>query len=449
MRVAVTNTETTKGERMMKTINRRSIGAAMLLAGTAGIATPAFAGAFYLQDQSAKATGRAYSGEVADTGVESLWWNPASIAGMEGGEGALSATGILPYGEVNNVNTLIKRPGQPLAPVGGEQSARNPINKGVVPSGAIAHSLGKNLAFGLAVTAPYNFTTEYSANSWARYTALRTSLRTIDIQPSLALQLTPVISIGGAVNVEHADATLGNALPNLSPLLPDGSQTLKGKGWDVGWSAGTQFRGKTVTVGLSYKSSIKHTLNGDVVIAGLLGPLAAQNRTVSTQAQFSTPWQLTFGGRWAVTPMLTLNAQATRFGWSRFKQISLGAPLNTAIPEDYRNTWAFAAGFDANVSPKWTIRGGVQRDVTPVRPNERDARVPDSSRWNYALGATHAFSNAFKIDVAANYLTLADAPVNRLTAAYAGTPVQTPIVVNGTLQDAHVVVLSLGGRVKF
>jgi len=84
MRVAVTNTETTKGERMMKTINRRSIGAAMLLAVTAGIATPAFAGAFYLQDQSAKATGRAYSGEVAYTGAESLWWNPASIAGMEG-----------------------------------------------------------------------------------------------------------------------------------------------------------------------------------------------------------------------------------------------------------------------------------------------------------------------------------------------------------------------------
>jgi long-chain fatty acid transport protein len=53
------------------------------------------------------------------------------------------------------------------------------------------------------------------------------------------------------------------------------------------------------------------------------------------------------------------------------------------------------------------------------------------------------------VDVAANYLTLDDAPVNRVTAAYAGTAAQTPILVNGMLQKAHVVVLSLGGRLAF
>ncbi|NKJ42013.1 OmpP1/FadL family transporter [Novosphingobium sp. SG720] len=429
--------------------NRRTLACAMLLAGTAGLASPALAGGFYLQDQSAKATGRAYSGEVADTGVDSLWWNPASIAGMTGGEAALNATGILPSGDVVNNGTLIKRPGQPAAAVGGDSVAHNPIHKGVVPSGAIAHALGRDLAVGLAVTAPYNFTTEYSGTSWARYTALTTKLRTIDIQPSVALQLTPVISIGAAVNVEHADATLGNALPNLLAALPDGSQTLKGKGWDVGYSAGVQFRGKAVTVGLSYKSAITHKLNGDVVIAGLLGPLAANNGTISTQAEFTTPWQLTFGGRWKVSPVFTLNAQATRFGWAEFDSIKLGSPLNTAIPEDYRNTWAVSVGFDADLSPKWTVRGGVQRDVSPVQPTDRDARVPDSNRWNFALGATHSLSRAFKIDVAANYLTLANAPINRVTAAYAGTAAQTPILVNGELQKAHVVVLSLGGRIAF
>ena len=43
-------------------------------------ASAAHAGGFYLQEQGVRGTGRAYSGEVADTGVESLWWNPASIA---------------------------------------------------------------------------------------------------------------------------------------------------------------------------------------------------------------------------------------------------------------------------------------------------------------------------------------------------------------------------------
>ena len=44
------------------------------------VAAPAFAGSFYLQEQSVRGAGRAYSGEVADRGVSSLWWNPAAIA---------------------------------------------------------------------------------------------------------------------------------------------------------------------------------------------------------------------------------------------------------------------------------------------------------------------------------------------------------------------------------
>jgi long-chain fatty acid transport protein len=70
----------------MNLIHRKALGIATLLAGTAGLASPALAGGFYLQDQSTKASGRAFSGEVADTGAESLWWNPASIAGMTGGD---------------------------------------------------------------------------------------------------------------------------------------------------------------------------------------------------------------------------------------------------------------------------------------------------------------------------------------------------------------------------
>jgi len=37
-----------------------------------GMAQPASAGAFYLQEQSVKAAGRAFSGEAADQGAESL-----------------------------------------------------------------------------------------------------------------------------------------------------------------------------------------------------------------------------------------------------------------------------------------------------------------------------------------------------------------------------------------
>ena len=55
----------------MNLIHRKALGIATLLAGTAGLASPALAGGFYLQDQSTKASGRAFSGEVPDSGAES------------------------------------------------------------------------------------------------------------------------------------------------------------------------------------------------------------------------------------------------------------------------------------------------------------------------------------------------------------------------------------------
>jgi long-chain fatty acid transport protein len=425
-----------------------------ILAGTAatavgiGLAGAAHAQAFYLQEQSVRGQGRAFSGEAADTGAESIWWNPAAIASVDGGEATVHASAILPKGKVEDNGTIIVRPGQAPAPVGGNPLAKDPIDNGVVPSGAVAYGNGR-VAFGLAVSAPYNFTTDYDADSWARYTADKTKLRTIDIQPTVAFAVTPQFYIGAGLNIEYADASLGNALPNLSAALPDGRQTLAGDGWDFGWSVGAQYHTGALSVGVAYKSAIEHTLKGEVTTEGLLGPLAAQNGEIPAEAKFSTPWMAVGSVRVRATPALTLNGQIVRYGWSEFDSIDLGAPLNTSIPENYKDSWSYAVGADYAVSPVLTVRAGVQHGETPTQDGDRDARVPDSDRWNFSAGASYAVSPGFTVDAAASYITFDEASIDRTTAAYAGTPVQTPILVDGTVRDASALVLSLGARVKF
>src|SRR3954470_12317955 len=95
---------------------------ALLLFGTTlGVglmaAAPAGAAGFYLQEQSVRGWGRANSGEVADRGPASLWWNPASIAGADEAEAAFGATAIFPRGTVADQGTLIDRPVVPPVPV--------------------------------------------------------------------------------------------------------------------------------------------------------------------------------------------------------------------------------------------------------------------------------------------------------------------------------------------
>ena len=150
-------------------------------------ATPAFGQAFYLQEQSVRGAGRAFSGEAADTGSQSLWWNPAAIGGETKASGALGVSLILPHGKVVDTGTRIVRPGQLPASVGGDPVAGNPINKGALPSGSIAVPLNDRIALGLAISSPFSFTTDYDADSWTRYSADKTSLRTIDVQPSIGV----------------------------------------------------------------------------------------------------------------------------------------------------------------------------------------------------------------------------------------------------------------------
>lgn len=418
---------------------------ALLGAGTA------HASAFYLQEQSVRAAGRAFSGEAADQGAASLWWNPAAIAGNETSSiyGGLSA--ILPKGKVANVNTRIVRPGQAPAAVGGNQVSVNPLKKGFLPSGAIGYKLNDQWAIGMSVTAPYSFATNYENNSWARYNADKTKLTTFDLQPTIAFAPSPMFGIGVGINAEYSKASLSNSLPNLSPLLADGHQTLRGKGWDFGWSVGAQLHpSPMIDLGVSYKSSVKHVLKGSITTAGLLGPLAAQNGRINgVKATFRTPWQASASARVHASEALTLNAQIVRAGWSKFDAIRLGAPINAALPQNYKNSWSYAVGADYDVSPQFTVRGGVQIDKTPTQDGQRDARVPDASRINFALGTSYKISESITVDAAANYVDFKNETIDRPGGFYIGTAAQTLILPAGELRDARAIILALGARMTF
>ena len=285
---------------MTRSASSRKAGWLVAASGLAalGLASSAHASGFYLQEQSAKAVGRAFSGEAADQGPESLWWNPAAIAGQTHSSAYISGSEILPSGKAVDNGSLIIRPASLPASVGGNPVKTNPLKAGFLPSGGFSMPLNDRVTIGLAITSPFSFQTEYDSASWARYSALKTSLTTIDVQPTIAVAATPWLRLGVGLNAEYSDATLSNALPNLSSLLPDGSQQLKGNGWNYGWSVGAQAHNDRLTVGFAYKSSIRHELGGVVTVAGLLGPLAGNNMVVSAKATFNTPWQATLGARY-------------------------------------------------------------------------------------------------------------------------------------------------------
>ena len=113
--------------------------AGVAAAGLMAAASQASAAAFYLQEQSVRAVGRAFSGEVADTGVQSLWWNPASIGAMPStGEAYVGVSAILVNSEAHDRGSNIQRPTLPPLPVGGDATQNDPVGNGALPSGGVA-----------------------------------------------------------------------------------------------------------------------------------------------------------------------------------------------------------------------------------------------------------------------------------------------------------------------
>lgn len=406
----------------------RTLGLASLVA--AGCAAQAHAGGFYLQEQSVRGVGRAYSGEVADTGVQSLWWNPAAIAGQPR-QAYVGAHAVLVNADVNDAGSTITYPGGLTRPVGGEPRAFKPIQDGVAPNFAVAVPVGR-FAFGLSVAAPYNFTTRYRRTAWARYDALESRLETADIQATAAMVVNDWLDVGVGVNAERSDAKLSTASPNLSPLLPDGVTQLSGDGWDWGWTVGARVHSKRLSVGASYRASVDHKLSGDIFVGGLLGPLAAGNVQAPGKASFSTPWIATLGARYYLGSGLTLNGQVQRIGWGEFDAIRVMTPAGQQVlAQNYKDVTSGGVGVDYALNKRVTLRAGVQYDPTPTPNDERTARVPDGDRWLYGAGATADIGHGLTLDVAAAYIAFSDSKVRHDTVFYPGTPAAVTTRLDG------------------
>lgn len=412
------------------------------------VATPSFAGSFYLQEQSARAAGRAYSGEAADRGVGSLWWNPAAIA-RSGREVTFSVHGLALNSTVTNTGSSIVYPGGTTVPVQGQGVNHDPIESGVVPNFAIAIPVADRFAVGLSLSAPYNFTTKYQANSFARYDALTSELRAVNVGLTGAMQVTDWLDVGVGVDAQYVKAKLSSALPNLSPLLPDGTSTLEGDGWDYGWNAGAQAHFGRLDLGLSYRSKIEHELDGQVDIAGLLGPIAAGNVSADGTASFNTPWFATASVRYAVNDKLTLNAQVNRIGWSEFDAIRVAYGTGgDVIVQDYKDVTTGAIGFDYVASDRLTLRGGVGYDPTPTRDSERTARIPDADRWLVSAGASVKATDKVTVDMGLTYIAFSDSDIHSDRTFYPGTPAATTSQLRGTAEGGGVVA-SAGIRYAF
>ncbi|HHT0592327.1 TPA: OmpP1/FadL family transporter [Legionella anisa] len=413
------------------------------------------------------AAGSAAEAADASTG----WYNPAGLALIREQQVVFSGVGIFPTMKLDGTSTFTTRTGpasvQYIQDFNGVDGSYN----GFVPSFHYARPLGERTTFALSVTSPFGLSTDWAPDSPVRYSATYTEILTMNVSPELGTRLTEHFALGAGLDIQWSRAKFNQMIgaPTLfqiigdDPALVDTLSYNKAKSYGVGFHVGVMgiFNDNHTRIGLNYQSRIRHVFYGHSRLTGILAnnnfnlifPVLPPSTTRINNELFSDPQEfpdvLTLSAYQDINEKLALLGSVVYTGWGVFERIQLnnvavpniGPPLlfnvtqaniNSAVPQNYQDSWRVALGANYRVNPKLMLRIGGGYDQTPTNDIDRNIRLPDIDRWAIAVGAHYQWRPTIGVDVGYTHLFAGGKPdVNSVQ------PLSQTSTYNVSVNDGH------------
>lgn len=334
-----------------------------------------------------------------------------------------------------------------------------------VPFGFASLRLGRRFAAGIGAFNPYGLTSEWpvcdvetprceGVNFEGRYVGYRTQLKNIFIQPTVAFQATPWLSVGAGLDVvmasldinQRADlATLtvpGQAFTFGNLGVPSGTDfadvKLSGDGTGITFNVGATARvNEKVSLGVRYMHRTEIDYDGTAdftpVATGLtlgagnpLGGPPGQQVDVLLASQFATgalvdgdiattlrlPAQLVLGAAFHPMERLTLLADYQWTSWEDFDQATIDFS-NASSPDqvlilDYRNTNTFRFGGEFGATDALALRAGFIFNTAAENAASVSPLLPEAERNYYSAGIGYRLPAGLGIDLGYQYIDQAD-----------------------------------------
>lgn len=427
----------------MNTPNR--IHLLMLGAATVLCAGTASAGSFALREQSAVGQGQAFAGAAAgQAALGSMYWNPATMAAFEGFQVEVDLSGIFPYSDITPTSGTAPA----LLMLGGTGSTGDMALDAALPAGYVSYQVSDDVWIGLGLNTPFGLETKNPFNYAGQIYARTSEVLSYDINPTIAWQVNDWLAIGGGIEAMYFKTRLTQA---MSPFPGAPSAELEGDSWGVGFTLGFTLTPMDGTViGVGYRSQIKQSLEGHLDLGAMMGPLPSGSYPVKTD--ITLPDQITVGLSQALTDQLTLNAGFEWTHWSVFNNFPVygtsgftnGMQL-TDLPFEYDDGYYVSVGLEYAMNEKFTVRGGVGYEWSPISTTNRDLRLPDSDRVHASIGGTYSWNDKLSLDFAYEHIfTTGDTDIQ----LDANNPHYAGLAFFGDV-DANVNIVSASLRYRF
>lgn len=375
------------------------------------------AAGFALIEQSASGMGNAYAGAAAIAeDASTIFFNPAGMTYINGTQAVGALHLIKPSVEFNNKGSV---------GVAGDEGP-NAGDLAFVPNFYFMTELTPSVKVGVGVNVPFGLKTEYDDQWLGRFQGVKSELKTININPSIAFRVSDQLSLGLGLSVMRAEAELTRQVFTGGP---EPEVNIKGHDWGFGFNLGAIYQATIDTrFGLAYRSKVKQELDGkakfDAPLAGLNTDVTAK---VDLPESFSASVFSHLNSKWDVM------ADITWTRWSRFEELRIlrdnGTTL-TVTPENWENTMRYSIGANYHYSDTIKLRAGLAYDEDAINDEFRTARIPGNDRKWVSLGAAWKVTPVSVIDIGYAHLFVKDAKIDdnqlasgngRLTGEFEGS----------------------------
>jgi long-chain fatty acid transport protein len=438
--------------------------------GLISISTAAQAGAFQIWEQDSVSVGNFHAGYAAEANdASTAWYNPAGIPRIKNQQLIVGVSAIqtrMRYtGNVGvTENSLVLEPAPDIAPVTvnfDSVSAQGGLFN-AVPHVQYVAPISDWIGFGFSVDIPFGLKTDYGRSSPLQYVATITSLKVVDITPSLGVQMTDKAYVGVGFDIQRAYAEFNSVgafidpdpftLPRTLDVDMDTESTNKANDTGYGFRLGFLYELTPCTrFGITYHSQVVHHLSGSSKFVGPIADLVNNEMPIVSSravANIKLPPYTALSYFSKVTPQWAFMGTFIYTQWNTFQNLSLnqaagvvdGIPLvvpdtniNVNIPQHYRNAWNVSVGANYYYSDNILIRAGAGFDQSPVLNAYRTVQVPDNDRWALAIGGHWQASKTIGFDAGWTHVFFAgSAHINPPPQVMGGETVTTSGHVNGS-----------------
>lgn len=399
---------------MQKTLIARLVPMALMILGSGA----ASAAGFQLLEQNASGIGNAYAGSaaVADN-ASTIFFNPAGMTQLQAREVSMGLSAVRPSFKFKDKgSTFLSSPiSIPASGSDGDDAG----DWAALPNGYLSWALNKDLYVGVGLGAPFGLVTEYDEDWIGRAQSIKFDLKTYNINPSIAFRVSDKVSIGAGVSWQRLEAEyerVASVLPNGVSPVPGLNQTFATLDADSdawGWNVGALFTlSPTMKLGVSYRSTVDHTLKGDLKVEGPAAGLAPTLQTVKAEADVELPDTFIVSVTQKLDDRWEMLGDLSWTGWSSVDQVHImrtsGLAAGTTaqtLEADFKDTWRIALGANYRLNDAWKLKFGVAYDQTPVKDKERRlVSLPDNDRTWLSFGGQWKVSKGNTLDLGASYL---------------------------------------------